>query len=1377
MPDAPETKPDDIAPLLRIGLEDVESAALTLDATMRVSAPTPRSGGSAGARGWNPPSVEELQKALPQYEISAFIARGGMGAVYKGMQKTLKRPVAIKVLPPEIDDGDLQFAARFKHEAQAMAQLSHPNIVAVFDAGETPDGLLYFVMEFIEGTDVAQLIASEGQLDPLRAIQITTSVCEALAFAHEEGIIHRDIKPSNIMLDKRGRVKVADFGLAKTVNLEHSLQTQSNMALGTPDFIAPEALIPGMKVDQRADIYAVGVMLYQMLTGHIPRGRFELPSGVVPRVDKGFDPIVDKAMQTDREKRYSSATEMKRDVESVVMMKDGSVGTPVRSTQSGGEVAKNREAGRSARAPLLLAAAAVVVLGLGAFFITREPTGQAKVVPSSSSTAKDAAGWSLVDLEAVRLAERGLTTAPGGWYRMTGMQTYSPFAGRMTNAGLRVEVGGRLLSGRMPEILLREQETRNYNAFLDGDGQSLVIQRYDGTVPQGHPDHYRTLGSQRLKKPVPSGSPYTLEFVAVGRRLRARINDTTLEVEAPDPPAAGLVTLYNPDFDTFRQIERIELDGLSEAEALKAAEVKENATTSSAPHSAAPSVTAMKLWDTPATLPHQPGVQWEDGAVTLRGTSLRHPVKYRDLVFRASMRVESEPGNSQLHVRSQFDRGQSDPLRSSWYSVGMTSDGKGLILKRWLSGKSEVIQSWKLPQAPKPGEWLLVEIKAVGELLTVRADGKMLGTATDPALLQPGGVVVTSTQEGRFRDIEVINLDGLSEAEALKAAGIEAGSSSPSLPVSQSPSPTWRKVLTRFEDVPADVRTKGLLRWQDGWLEPISATQAPPLVILPGPKVRNGGIRVRGRWSPDIKIPTLGNVSLRRTRGADTTNQVYRANVIGPTPSNVSLSLANDNTKAQEELVRHLLQRPLKPGDEYELELIAIGDQLHVRVNDERLPVVTDTRLKEGTMGLHCIHPMRDVEVIHLDGLSEAEALKTAGIADAVRPETVQQGWKRVEFPSQAVTDEIKGKGGTAMDGALLGVWRDAIFAANSDQPVRNAAVRITAPAAQAAWPVKLVTRVAAGGAWKQYTLHVWPKKAEIARYESGDQVLKVFLLPKTLTEGGDFTAQFASIGSDHHVWVNGQFLGSVTDGSHSAPGKLGIQANDGRFKSVEMLLLDGLGEAEALKAAGIALSAPAPAEVPYATLGGDGMIHFPAGGWSWMRTREDQALQREVHAIEKEDAWMRWDERTYGPPAKPPPVGVQNLGVRVWFRGRRVTEWDFPQINLRSIEGQAGPNFHIKYGKLQIRSRASGFPILAEAALSEPLSPGKEYLAEFYAIGSRLIARVNGQTVTAESDVPPAPGYFSIHGADMDWFKDPHVLNLDGLSEAEALKAAGIRE
>ena len=421
-------------------------------------------GATAGpARGWQPPALEELQRVLPQYEISAFVARGGMGAVYKGVQRTLKRPVAIKVLPPEADDGDLHFAERFKREAQAMARLSHPNIVTVYDAGEVMLGeterpgvaeprseqetgraggtLLYFVMEYIEGTDVARLIAAEGALGARRAVEITVAVCEALAFAHEEGIIHRDIKPSNVMIDKKGRVKVADFGLAKSMHLESTLLTRSDVAVGTPDFIAPEMMLPGTQVDQRADLYAVGVMLYQMLTGRVPRGRFEMPSGVVPQMDKRFDRIVDKAMQTDRDKRYSTATEMKRDVEKVVPK-----GAPAAAQH------------RSLKKPVLVAAAALV-LGAGAFWATRMGDDGRAGGQASSVAAPPASMGSAAATKAPTPALPGASATPAAATKD------APFVNSLGMKFVPVPITGGPTDGKRVLFSIWETRKQDYEAF------------------------------------------------------------------------------------------------------------------------------------------------------------------------------------------------------------------------------------------------------------------------------------------------------------------------------------------------------------------------------------------------------------------------------------------------------------------------------------------------------------------------------------------------------------------------------------------------------------------------------------------------------------------------------------------------------------------------------------------------------------------------------------------------------------------------------------------------------------------------------------------------------------------------------------------------
>jgi len=259
-----------------------------------------------------------MQAMLPQYEFISLLGRGGMGAVYKAVQVSLDRPVAVKVLPGDlIDDTDAQFAERFKNEARTMAKMNHPAIVNVYEFGETKTGLLFIVMEFIDGTDVSKMIISQGKLPEDYALSITAHVCDALNYAHTHGVIHRDIKPANILINMDGAVKVADFGLAKQSDSGLSGLTKTNMAMGTPDFVAPEALIPGMPLDGRADLYAMGVMLYQMLTGEIPRGMWTMP-GAKLGTDPRFDAIIGKAMQTDREARYQSAAEIRKDLDTIL---------------------------------------------------------------------------------------------------------------------------------------------------------------------------------------------------------------------------------------------------------------------------------------------------------------------------------------------------------------------------------------------------------------------------------------------------------------------------------------------------------------------------------------------------------------------------------------------------------------------------------------------------------------------------------------------------------------------------------------------------------------------------------------------------------------------------------------------------------------------------------------------------------------------------------------------------------------------------------------------------------------------------------------------------------------------------------------------------
>ena len=261
---------------------------------------------------WQPPTVAELSALLPggAYSVEEFIGRGGMGAVYRGSQLRLQRTVAIKVMRRG-DDGDAAFVERFRREALTMAKLSHPNIVNVIDCGEAGADLLFIVMEFVEGTDLMKVIRSGGVTQEL-ALALMPQICDALQFAHERGIVHRDIKPSNILLTREGRIKIADFGLARPVD-HGDTRTRTGEGLGTPEYAAPEQLKSGDSVDHRADIYSLGVMLYQMLTGQIPRGAWQLPSKA-SSVDVRWDEIVTQAMQNDPGERYETAVALKRSV-------------------------------------------------------------------------------------------------------------------------------------------------------------------------------------------------------------------------------------------------------------------------------------------------------------------------------------------------------------------------------------------------------------------------------------------------------------------------------------------------------------------------------------------------------------------------------------------------------------------------------------------------------------------------------------------------------------------------------------------------------------------------------------------------------------------------------------------------------------------------------------------------------------------------------------------------------------------------------------------------------------------------------------------------------------------------------------------------------
>ncbi|GAB5407296.1 MAG: hypothetical protein Aurels2KO_55270 [Aureliella sp.] len=281
------------------------------------------------------PTAEQLDAQLPQLEVTRLIGRGGMGAIYHARQTALDRDVAVKLIARELST-DTAFLDRFDREAKTLAKLSHPNIVTVFDYGHTDDGQAYLIMEFVDGTNLRDLI-TRNTVSRDDALELISNTCRALQFAHSKGVVHRDIKPENILVSSEGVVKIADFGIAKIVDgsIKTPTLTATRQVLGSLHYLAPEHMESPDQVDHRVDLYALGVVLYELVTGRLPLGRFELASSIAPQVDESFDEIINKAMSRKPSERYQSAAELAEAVDAVrAAIATGNI-TPEISSRSG----------------------------------------------------------------------------------------------------------------------------------------------------------------------------------------------------------------------------------------------------------------------------------------------------------------------------------------------------------------------------------------------------------------------------------------------------------------------------------------------------------------------------------------------------------------------------------------------------------------------------------------------------------------------------------------------------------------------------------------------------------------------------------------------------------------------------------------------------------------------------------------------------------------------------------------------------------------------------------------------------------------------------------------------------------------------------------
>lgn len=488
---------------------------------------------SSPASGRNEPDLEEIAALFPGYEIVRLLGAGGMGLVYEARQIKLDRLVALKLLPA--DDGSLNpaFAERFTREARSLARLNHPDFVQIHDQGQVP-GWFFIVMELVDGPDLACVLKRDGPLAPARAIRLFSRLCESLAEAHRLGIVHRDLKPANLLFDRKGHLKVADFGLAKLVDHPDDTFTLTNeeAALGTPFYMAPEQRSGSPRVDQRADIYALGVVFYEMLTGALPAGNFKPPSQLVA-VGHAVDRVVLKALASDPADRFQSLSDMSRALDRAAR--------PVR---------------RIVAAVLVIAV--LLLAGATVFLLNRPGTNPPQEGITASADSSDPTGppemdWSrVVTLASPHPEEQGYF----GQYGDVAGDLYAVSAPGAGEFGPEVEQSGRVHLYRMrPQGAFNHlaslqapaphpRDRFGYPLDLSEDGKTLAVSAQaeddSGSVIYLYDSGDEEVRAWKLRQTLTFGE----SFGGQDSQVRMVMSGEWMAVSSPEAPPAEAVRLY-----------------------------------------------------------------------------------------------------------------------------------------------------------------------------------------------------------------------------------------------------------------------------------------------------------------------------------------------------------------------------------------------------------------------------------------------------------------------------------------------------------------------------------------------------------------------------------------------------------------------------------------------------------------------------------------------------------------------------------------------------------------------------------------------------------------------------------------------------------------
>ena len=932
--DAPEEtiKGINAADLLARGLESAKAA-------------------TGNPQAWQPPTPEELSKLLPQYEIESLLGRGGMGAVYRGKQAALDRAVAIKLLPAELA-ADAEFMSRFQREARTLAKLQHPGIVAVHDFGQTSQGHLYFVMEFVNGTDLSRLIHGPG-VNAAQALEIITQVCEALQYAHSQGVIHRDIKPANVLINTEGRAKLADFGLARPTSEETASLTRSNVVMGTPDYMAPEQMAG--TADHRADLYALGVMLYEMLTGQTPRGAWAPPSQRV-QVDVRLDQVVVRALQQDPAMRYQQASEIKTDVDVIrttPLPKAGKAKVKLAAEAPGQRTTPLPKAKKPGS---MFAIAAAIILpllaaaGMVAFYMVKKPTASSPQTPGEKAKLP----WQRIDHSEAEWAKLG-NTVENGWVNLLDIHKGKPV---IVFDMLREE---RALS----KFAVRARAMYHE----DGNGYVGLSCRDNENATTGSIQFWRNhmtvrpqlaANSQRYPVPASVGDKCEFEAVFLEGKVHARFNGGPVFSFTQETSMPCVALTISGSKASVRDIEYVNLDGI--ADPLKALGWE-------VPVDASPAI----AW----TRVERTAEEWAKTGQTLKDGWVHNPDK-NILVFD---RLSAAKATSQFVVRTKVKFHETE---SNLTFVNQTAGGHAWRKMQFYSHKQIILNGDRPPAYMQRhvsnvelDEEALVEMLMAGDKVYTRFNGQPVVTGDLSPAIPWEQCYLTGGLNHSLRDLEYAILDGISDP--LKSLGWEVAESEP------APSLPWQKLTQRSPNWDDKV----LLVDGDGWIEFKTTEETPHQISLteaapsnnPG-LFRDTALRVHYRWNPQQRRKAGLYLSARNraeSGRAETwlTGGGYALDVSG-----------GDGVNWQ-----RMLPQPLKLAEEGTFELGVIGQRMLVRLNGQVLLDKVSTVLnRTGSLKVrvqNCL--LRDIEHVNLDGI--ADPLKALGWE--VDASTVtNSGWK-----------------------------------------------------------------------------------------------------------------------------------------------------------------------------------------------------------------------------------------------------------------------------------------------------------------------------------------------------------------------------------------------